>query len=395
MKQWIQEIQQFQNELVEIRRSLHQMPEKGFDLKKTLPYVKEKLIEFGCEPVECGKSGLVVLLGKKPGKTFLLRADMDGLAIEEEADVEYASKNGHMHACGHDLHTTMLLGAAKFLKAHEDEIQGTVKLMFQSAEEIFEGSKDMIDAGVLKNPDVDAAMMIHVVPQMKMPAGCVLVPKGGIGTSAADLFQITIRGKGCHGSMPFNGIDPLIPMAHLLLGLQEIQTRELSVADKAVLTIGSVHAGDAFNVIPETAVLGGSLRTYDEKVRAHMKQRIVEIAEATGAVYRCSVEVKYTSGCPVLMNDADLCQDIYVCLSEHLGQSVIQMPETSPSGSEDFAYVSQEVPGAMLMLAAGNPEEGYEYPLHHPKAMFDESVLAQGASVLCIGAMQWLEKNKE
>ena len=126
-----------------------------------------------------------------------------------------------------------------------------------------------------------------------------------------------------------------------------------------------------------------------------MKQRIVEIAEATGAVYRCSVEVKYTSGCPVLMNDADLCQDIYVCLSEHLGQSVIQMPETSPSGSEDFAYVSQEVPSAMLMLAAGNAEEGYEYPLHHPKAMFDESVLAQGASVLCIGAMQWLEKNKE
>ena len=175
-KTLLQEAEKEQNGILSNRRALHQMAETGFDLKETLPFVKQELADMGLQPMDCGRAGVTALVGgKKPGKVFLLRADMDALPIQEEADVEFASKNGRMHACGHDMHTAMLLEAARLLKAHEDEIEGTVKLMFQPAEEIFEGSHDMIEAGLLENPKVDAAMMIHVMAGMTLPAGKVVI----------------------------------------------------------------------------------------------------------------------------------------------------------------------------------------------------------------------------
>ena len=228
-RQLLEEAAQLKESMVFNRRYLHVHAETGFDLKDTYAFVKKALIDMGYEPLRCGKAGLVALAGgKKSGKVFLIRADMDALPIQEAAEVDFASANGSMHACGHDMHTAMLLGAAKLLKAHEDELEGTVKLMFQPAEEIFEGSRDMIQAGLLQNPAVDGALMIHVMAGMPFEAGTVIVSAPGVSAPAADYFEISVQGTGCHGSMPYAGVDPLNAAAHILIALQEIHARELT-----------------------------------------------------------------------------------------------------------------------------------------------------------------------
>ncbi|MGN1147541.1 MAG: M20 family metallopeptidase [Lachnospiraceae bacterium] len=392
--------------IVADRRYLHTHPETGFDLTDTYTYVKEALTKMGYEPMPCGKAGLVALAGgKKPGKVFLIRGDMDALPINEEADVDFPSENGKMHACGHDMHAAMMLEAARLLKAHENEIEGTVKLMFQPAEEIFEGSADMIKSGLLKNPDVDAALMIHVMAGMPFPEGCVIVSDGGVSAPAADYFTIRIQGKGCHGSMPNTGVDPVTAAAHIITALQEIHARELALSDRAVLTIGTIHAGEAANVIPDTVEMGGTIRTYDEEVRAFIKSRMTEIAKGIAASFRAEAEVSFGSGCPTLINDAELSSCTVKYAKELLGpdkaMTVGQLNAMSGAkgaskagGSEDFAYVSQEVPSIMLTLAAGHPEKGYCYPQHHPKVKFDESVLPAGSAVYAYTAMRWLEEHK-
>lgn len=387
---WLEEAQALQEELVQIRRVLHQHAEVGFDLNFTKSFVKEKLIEYGYSPKDCGKCGLVATVGKKSGKVFLLRADMDALNMQEEANVDFACENGNMHACGHDMHTTMLLGAAKLLKKHEDELNGTIKLMFQPAEEIFQGSKDMIDDGLLENPKVDGAMMIHVVSNLEMEVGSIIVCAPGVSVPGADMFEIHIQGKGCHGSMPENGIDPLITAAHIVLGLEEIRTREIASSERCMLTMGMIQGGTAGNIIPDTAVIKGSLRAFDETVRNTLKKRIEEISKAMGMAYRCHVDVNYTSGCPGLLNNEKLCHQVYDCLKDLLGNKVM-MPTvmTGSSGSEDFAYISQEVPSVMLSMAAGKPSDGHAYPQHHPKVTFDESALYKGVLVFVTVASNW------
>ena len=405
-KSLFEEAQALRETIVSDRRYLHAHPGTGFDIGETVSYVKKELEALGYEPKECGKAGLVALAGtKKPGKVFLLRADMDALPIHEEADVDFASDNGCMHACGHDMHTSMLLGAARLLKAHEDEIEGTIKLMFQPAEEIFEGSHDMIEAGLLENPKVDAALMIHVMAGMPFPAGTVIVSAPGVSAPAADYFEIKVQGKGCHGSMPNAGVDPLNAAAHILIALQEIHARELAMGDQAVMTIGTMHAGKAANAIPDTAVMGGSIRTFDEETRAFLKQRLTEVSEGIAQSFRATAEVTFGSGCPTLVNDTELsnCADKYVkeLLGEGKAFSVAQLNAMSgggksskAAGSEDFAYVSQEVPSIMLALAAGQPQKGYQYPQHHPMVKFDEDALAGGSAVYAYTAMRWLEEHK-
>ena len=255
--------------LEEVRHDLHRHPEVGFELSYTKERVKRELEEMGFTPEDCGKCGLVVLLGgKKPGKTILLRADMDALPVREEAEVDFASEyEGKMHGCGHDMHTAMLLGAARILKENEDQIAGTVKLVFQPAEEIFKGSEDMIAAGVLENPKVDAAVMFHVVAAMPMPSGMVLVPKGGISMASCEQYHITVKGKGGHGSMPHAAIDPITAAAHIHLALQEINSREIDGNEFGVFTTGKFQAGDVSNVIPDTAQMWGTIRTQDPEGR--------------------------------------------------------------------------------------------------------------------------------
>lgn len=402
----LQEAAAYQEQLVQTRRYLHSHPETGFDLKNTTEYVRKELIAMGYEPVMCGKSGIIALAGKKKsGKVFLIRGDMDALPIKEESDVPFSSDNGKMHACGHDMHTTMMLGAARLLKSHEYEIEGTVKLMFQPAEEIFEGSDDMINAGVLNSPDVDAAMMIHVMAGLPIPAGTVISCDGGVSAPAADYFYIDIQGKGCHGSMPNNGVDPVTIAAHIITGLSEINSRELGLSDDAVITIGTINAGNAANVIPDTAHMSGTIRTYDEETRSYIKQRVSDIASNIASAYRGSASVTYGSGCPCLLNNPDLATCSAKYLNELLGPSrtftAAQLNAMSgggkaskSTGSEDFAYVTQKVPSIMFALAAGTPQDGYCYPQHHPKVKFDEAILSEGSAVYAYTAMRWLEEHK-
>ena len=391
-EQILREAKALQEEIKSHRLWLHTHAETGFDLTETKPYVKSTLTEMGYTVQECGKAGLVTTVGKPGGKVLLLRADMDALPIAEEADVDFACKNGRMHACGHDMHTAMLLGAAKILKAHESELDGMVKLMFQPAEEIFEGSKDMISSGVLENPRPDAALMIHVAAGMPLPAGTVVVSAPGVSAPAADYFTIRVHGKGCHGSAPQNGIDPLTAAAHILIALQEIHARELSASDEAVLTIGTFHAGEAGNVIPDTATMGGTIRAY-------LKERMTAIAQNVAEAFRAGAEVSFGSGCPTLVNDKDLSEKVTGYLKGLLGANraftTAELNGGKPArggGSEDFAYVSHEVPSLMLALAAGEPSKGYPYPQHHPKVKFDESVLSTGAAVFVDCALQYLRE---
>ena len=391
--------------IVNQRRTLHQMPGTEFDIGETLAYVKKELEDMGYAPEQCGRAGLVALAGgKKPGKVFLLRADMDGLPIREEADLDFASKNGRMHACGHDMHTAMLLGAARLLKQHEDEIEGTIKLMFQPAEEVFEGSRDMIEAGLLENPRVDAALMIHVMANMPFPAGTVVVSAPGVSAPAADYFDIKVQGKGCHGSMPNTGVDPLTAAAHILISLQEIHARELAMGEKAVLTFGTMNAGTASNVIPDTVTMGGTLRTFDEESRTYIKNRMSEIAQGVAQAFRAEAEVIFGSGCPTLVNNRDMSLSCEKYVKELLGPgkafSVTELnamgggSSSKTAGSEDFAYVSQQVPSVMLALASGQPDKGYCYPQHHPMVKFDEKALPGGSAVYAYTALRWLEEHK-
>ena len=397
---FLREAKQYESEIIAHRRWLHAHGETGFALRQTLEYVKTQLRQMGYDPCDCGRSGVYADVGSGEDGVFLLRADMDALPVREEAEVAFACKNGNMHACGHDMHTAMLLGAARLLKAHEQEIKGTVRLMFQPGEETLEGAKDMIGAGVLEIPGLQGALMIHVMTGVPFPAGTVVVSSAGVSAPAADFFTLRVQGKGCHGSMPQQGIDALHTAAQILIALQEIPAREMGIGDDAVLTIGSMQAGTAANVIADTAVMKGTLRAFDEELRLRIRERICEVAQGIAAAFRATVEVTFDSGCPTLVNDGNMSDFAAGFTAELLGEKNVfttrGLSGGKPSrsgGSEDFAYVSQLVPSVMLALAAGEPEKGYVYPLHHPKAAFDESVLAAGSAVYAWNALRYLEQN--
>ena len=393
----ISRAKELQPELADIRRDLHRHPETGFDLTYIKEKVREELIHMGYAPQDCGKAGLVVLVGgKQPGKTILLRADMDALPLQEEADVDYRSEiPGKMHGCGHDMHTAMLLGAAKILKEHEDELKGTVKLMFQPAEEIFQGSLDMIANGVLDNPKVDAAMMIHVIAGMPMPAGMYLIPSGGISAASCEQYHITVTGKGGHGSTPHLAVDPITAAAQIHLALQEINSRELEPNTYGVFTTGKFLAGNASNIIPNTAEMWGTIRTLDpeEKVGTQIKTRMEEIAKGIGLAMRCDVDVEFYDYCPCMVIDSEVSTSVTGYMQELYGQAIMPIAAGSGGGSEDFAFISHKVPTVSLFMAAGNSKEGYEYNIHNPKLKLDDSVLWTGSAAHAYVAMRWLSEN--
>ena len=390
------EAKALQGELSRHRRWLHAHPGVAFDIADTVAYVRAELQKLGLSPVPCGRAGLVATIGQ--GETcILLRADMDALPIPEESGEEFASTNGSMHACGHDLHTAMLLGAAKLLKEHEIELKGTVKLMFQPAEEIFEGAKDMIASGVLESPVPGAAIMLHVTAGTPMPVGMVITMAPGVSAPAADYFTIRVQGRGCHGSTPHQGIDALTAAAHILLALQELHARELAPGTEAVLTIGTIQGGTAPNAIADTCELRGTIRTYDEQTRTMLKTRMAEISAAVASAYRATAAVEFGSGAPTLNNDADLAKAVPGWLREILPMvlSAADLPSGRGGGSEDFAYVSQQIPTLMLALSAGNSQEGYTIPLHHPKVRLDENAMPYGTAALAHIAVRWLETHFE
>lgn len=388
--------------LQEIRRTLHKHPELGFDLPYTKEFVWNKLVEMGYKPQAMGKAGIVVLAGgKNPGKCILLRADMDALPMQEEAEVDFRSEiDGVMHGCGHDMHTAMLLGTAKILKDHEDEIQGTVKLEFQPAEEIFQGSTDMIEAGLLGNPAVDAAFMIHVAAGAPMPTGLIISPAPGISMASCEQYHITVKGKGGHGSTPHLAVDPISAAATIHLALAEINSRELDGNAYGVFTTGRFQAGQASNVIPDTAEMWGTIRTIDpeNKIGEQIKTRMTEICQGISTAMRCEATVEFYDYCPCMKIDEELAKDGLKYMQELVGRGVFDLSLTSDGkaggGSEDFAFVSHKVPTLSMFLSAGSTMDGYNYAQHNPKVRFNDSVLYLGTAAHVQMALRWLEEHK-
>jgi len=327
------------------RRWLHAHAETGFDLADTFQYVWNQLTQLGLKPRKCGRCGIVAEIGQGD-RCVLLRADMDALPIHEEADVPFASRNGCMHACGHDMHTAMLLGAARLLVERASNLPGRIRLMFQPAEEILLGAADMLTDGLLNAPTPHAAFMLHVLTNLTLPVGTAIVSASGVSAPAAAFFEIRIQGKGCHGAMPHTGVDPITTAAHIVLALQQIQTRELAMSDECVLTIGMLQAGDSANVIPDTAILAGTLRAFDDETVAFLLRRTEEIALGTARLFRAEAAFRVTSSTPTLRNDASLSTRALQSLRHTLSNEHVLLSSSlsgngrKSTGSEDFTAIS-------------------------------------------------------
>ena len=352
----------------------------------------KKLTEYGLEPKDCGY-GVTATLGKG-GKVLLLRADMDALPMPEESGEEFACPTGkEAHTCGHDFHAAMLLTAAKMLKEKEDTLEGTIKFMFQPAEETFEGSKNMIENGILENPPVDAALAYHVSPG-KMPIGLFMYNDKDTMMYSVDGFKITIHGKGSHGAYPHVGVDPINIGVHIHLALQELIARESDPTHSCVLTIGQFAGGTAANIIPETAVLQGTIRTNKPEARELLVRRMKEVAEKTAAVYNGTVDIEMISEVPPLICNPKLTDEVVGYMQELGIPGLTPYPGISASASEDFAVIAEKVPSTFMYLSAGYLDERGQYPAHHPKAQFNEDVCPIGAACLAHCASQWLKNNK-
>ena len=394
MNDFIGKAKLIKDDIVGYRRDIHENTEVGAELPKTKAYVMNKLREFGYEPKEICESGIVAIIkGSKPGKTFLLRADMDALPIKESTECSFKSNNGCMHACGHDMHTAMLLGAARLLKENQDKIEGTVKLVFQPDEEGFTGAKKMLKAGVLKDPKVDAAMAMHVFSGA--PSNSVLC---GLGTTIAgcNRFRITVNGVGCHGAMPDLGVDPINIAAHIYISLQEIISREISATKPAVVTIGKFVGGEAANIIPGEVIMEGTIRSLDKEVGEFIFNRIKDIVEHTANMFRGEAKLVELSSVPPLSNDNDLAKEITSYVKDIVGEKAVNLFEGGGMGSEDFASYSYEVPSIYLMLGAGTKQENslYGEPMHNEKVVFNEDILVTGAAIHTYCAIMWLKNNK-
>ena len=383
---------ELKDETIANRRHIHKNAETGLDLPKTKAYVMEKLTEYGLEPKDCGY-GVTATLGQG-GKVLLLRADMDALPMPEESGEEFACPTGkEAHTCGHDFHAAMLLTAAKMLKEKEDTLEGTIKFMFQPAEETFEGSRNMIENGILENPPVDAALAYHVSPG-KMPIGLFMYNDKDTMMYSVDGFKITIHGKGSHGAYPHVGVDPINIGVHIHLALQELIARESDPTHSCVLTIGQFAGGTAANIIPETAVLQGTIRTNKPEARELLVRRMKEVAEKTAAVYNGTADIEMISEVPPLICNPKLTDEVVGYMQELGIPGLTPYPGISASASEDFAVIAEKVPSTFMYLSAGYLDERGQYPAHHPKAQFNEDVCPIGAACLAHCASQWLKNNK-
>lgn len=390
MKKYLDRANEIAPEIIDIRRHIHQNAECGFDLPLTVEYVSEKLKEWGYEPEYPCQGGVTAVVGDaSKGKVILLRADMDALPVEELTDLPFKSVTKFSHSCGHDVHTAMLLGAAKLLKEHEEELNGAVKLAFQPAEELLKGAQLMIENGILENPKVDAAMGMHTAADH--PVGvCAFRP--GRAMAAASEFVIDVKGKGCHGGAFIHlGVDPINVAVHIHLGLQELIAREVKTIEPAVLSIGSFHAGSATNIIPDTAQMKGTVRSYSPEVQKMLLRRIKEVAELTARVYNAEATVTFLTDIPSLNNNEEMTQLLADTVKEL--NPDFKFVDRHSLGCEDFAFIAEEVPSTYVFLGAAveNPQE--RYPNHNPKLIFDERCIPMGIAMHTAFAINWLNQN--
>ncbi len=387
MNKFLKRAQELEASMKSDRHYLHQNAEVGFDLPITTKYVMDRLQEIGLEPKEICKSGVTALIeGKKPGKTYLLRADMDALSMNEENVLEFASKTNAAHNCGHDMHTAILLGAAQILKENVDELEGNVRLMFQPNEEAFLGSKAMIEAGVLD--DVDVASCMHMMLDYDA-SNYACAP--GFFSSSCDGFKITVNGKGCHGAMPHLGIDPINVGMSICTAFQQLVSRETPPKETASLTFGQFSGGNTPNIVPDKVVIQGTLRTYNAELRAKLVKRMQTIVKSAGEMYGTTVEYEVLSDVPSIYVNPEMLEEVKTYLSEIEGLTLAN-DNFRITPSDDMAFISEKVPTVYLLLQArvkDNP-----YPHHNPKVLFDESAMTWGAAMHAQCAFEWLRNHK-
>ena len=374
--------------IVALRREIHREPELGFETEKTAEKVLDALDDLPLE-IETGiaENGVVATLkGEGDGPVVALRADMDALPIQEETDLPFASEeDGKMHACGHDGHTSMLVGAARALSQDHlrERLNGSVKFVFQPAEEGGAGGRVMVEEGVAEG--VSSIFALHLWPGL--PFGKVGTKPGPI-MAAADAFEMTVKGSGGHGAMPHLATDAVAIAAQIVTALQTIVSREVSPVEPAVVTVGEVEAGFAFNIIPETARLGGTVRTFDADLRERIPERMEELARGVARGMRGDVELNYRFSYPVTDNDANAAGLALGVIGELFGEENAVELEHPSMGAEDFAFFLEKVPGAFIWLGVGEDVSG----LHTPKFSFDEDILPQGSALLAALALESLSK---
>ncbi len=376
-----------QPRLVDLRRRIHTEPELGLDLPKTRAKVLAELEDLDLEiQLHQKSSGIIAVLhGARPGGRVLLRGDMDALPMPEDTDLPFRSKfPDRMHACGHDAHTSMLAGAARILAECRDRLCGDVVFMFQPGEEGYGGAKVMLEEGM---PEIDAAFAMHISP---------LIPVGMIGTrpgtimASNDDFEIEIRGRGGHASMPHDCIDPIPIACEIVQALQAFVTREIPATDPGVLTVSQFHAGTTNNVIADCVSIGGTMRALSERTRAIMLEGLPRIAEGIAQAHRATAEIRLASGYPVVVNDADFEAFTRDVASDLLGPQAVLAMEVPVMGAEDFSYVLQKTPGSMLFLGVRPPDTKHPAPCHSSQMMLDEEAMALGTALHASIATKYL-----
>lgn len=378
-------------ETISHRRWLHRNAEVGLHMPKAQSYVMEQLKKYGLDPQPCGH-GVTAQLGLEGGKTILLRADMDALPMPEESGESFACPTStEAHTCGHDFHAAMLLTAAKMLKENESMLAGRVRFMFQTAEETFEGAKDMMANGILEG--VDAALAYHV-GSGRMPVGLFMYNSKGPMMYSVDGFKITIYGQGAHGAYPHNSIDPINIAVHIYLALESLIAREADPSKACVLTIGHFSAGSAFNIIPDTAILQGTLRTNDSASREKLVRRLKEVVYKNAEVFGGKAEIEMISEVPPLVCDSVMTNEIVTYMEELSIPNLTPVGDTSASASEDFATIAEKIPSTYMYLSAGFMDERGDALAHNPKVRFNEDVCPIGSACLAHCAVRWLEEHQ-
>jgi amidohydrolase len=376
-------------ELVAARRDVHRHPEMGFDEHRTSALVQAQLKAFGLRPTVLAGTGVTALIeGKAPGKTLMMRSDLDGLPIQEENDVPYKSVNdGVMHACGHDFHVAILLGTTKGLVADKPE-RGRVKLNFQPAEEGLNGAGAMIRDGIMESPTVDGVLGYHI--WQEIPVGKIGVVTGPC-MAAVDRFVVTLTGKGGHAAYPQRSVDPVLIAAHVITALQSIVSRNVSPLDTAVVTVGQLHTGSAFNIIPPNAVLEGTVRTFSKEAGRSIPRRFRSIVNGVARALGGSAEIEYVREHAPVVNDAAMADFIREVARDVVGKRNVIDAEPS-MGGEDHAAYQEIVPGCYTFIGAGRPK-GEVFPHHHPRFNPDEDVLEIGTALMTEAARRWLARN--
>jgi len=375
------DIRALQPQLVEWRRRLHQRPELGFKEQMTAQLIAQKLQEWGIEhKTGVAKTGIVATISSnRPGPVLAIRADMDALPIQEQNEVPYRSQHdGIMHACGHDGHTAIALATAYYLSQHRQDFAGTVKIIFQPAEEGPGGAKPMIEEGVLKNPDVDAIIGLHL--WNNLPLGTVGVRSGAL-MAAVECFRCTILGKGGHGAMPHQTVDSVVVSAQIVNALQTIVARNVDPLESAVVTVGELHAGTAHNIIADTARMSGTVRYFNPKMEGYFRQRIEQAIAGVCQSQGASYELDYWHLYPPVINDANIAELVRSVASDVVETPAGIVPECQTMGGEDMSFFLQTVPGCYFFLGSANPTKDLAYPHHHPRFDFDETALAMGVEI--------------